>query len=138
MLLVACSDCECKVINGKPNFNVKMSYKMSKSGITIFSNDTLMVRYKVTVNPYMKPQLFIGELNPSSKDINGKPYIIWYDGNTGQNVNNETADALALCLKISGWRNDAEMEEYADPQGIRNVISPDSALKPTKVELIEP
>lgn len=107
-LLFACSDCECVVENGKSNFDVQVEYKVQKSSINIFQNDTTMVRYVVTVYPEApQPRVFIGEFDPSNKDYSND--IVWYNGRDGKLVGPETSTSLKLCLKLKNWGEEIQL-----------------------------
>ena len=115
VLLVACSDCECKMVNGSPNFSVRTSYSFAQNPNNIFLKDTLMAYYFVEVTEEGVTKKFTGQCDYGKTDMNGDRYIEWADGSTGGGVADNTPSALRLCLKMALW------EEMQTRQGIDDI-----------------
>lgn len=128
-LFYACSECACRVTNGNPNFSVKMSYKLGRTGFSVFQNDTVALKYTVTLNEGTSAeQVFVGEQRTGS---NGNKRIQWYNGNTGEETGIETSESLERCLKLENWQGNSGMKEE-----LINSINPSDSL-PKRVELME-
>lgn len=129
LTLFSCSDCDCKVSHGEPNFSLKMSYKLKRSGFSLFGNDTVSLRYILTLHPNSDAKKeFIGE---RKIDKNGDRYILWHYGSTGREVDVETRNSLKLCLKLHNWYGRTEMREMISD----GVMMLDTS--PQRVELLK-
>lgn len=138
-LLTACSECECRVNRGEPNFSVKMSYTLVNNGFNVFSEDTALIRYTVTLHPNeMSSRSFIGEVEPNRRDEYGnKSPIKWFSATDGELVNNSTEADLRLCMRLNQWGNEMATEEVLEDIRIDLVVPLDSLLDSMKTELKE-
>ncbi len=130
LLGIGCSDCDCAVLNGKPNYTVSVEYALVKNDFKIYSQDTALIVYNVVVHPdMMSPTNFRGEYRPKE----AAKGIVWYNANTGEEVGPETVADLKKCLLVSKWRNSTVMQPLIDERPQNVELLPDTV--PQRVEL---
>ena len=98
----SCSECDCEIVNGKPNFSVKRSYRLESSGFSVFVKDTVALRYAVTFNSDSRKTVFIGR---SEKNQYGNREISWYYEETGegrQSRNSKIVERLPQIEQMAG------------------------------------